>query len=215
MHKELKVINSKFNEKWFDKNWLMSPFGENGILFLAEYLASKNFPAEWRERVIVAIEAYRRNDEWITMGEDDLSHDNFTAIVCLSHNYGLSYHKSVWRKDLVHCSLHPRDFIFYASMSNVALRVLLLPFFIIPFLAMMVSCWTTWKVRGDNRMLKTDGKLLTWLRCKSFKMPVTSWVCSMIIKWNSNFGSWKDCFRIYFRDSAHPLNNMSDERYKI
>ena len=205
-----------FNKKWFDKNHLMAPYGENGILFLAEYLAANDFPEEWRERVIVAIGAYRNEDgRWITKGESDLSHDNFTAIVCLSANYGLDYHKSVWRKDLVHCMLHPRDAIFYASMSHISLRILLLPLYLIPLLAQFVSCWTTWKVRGENRMLKTDGKLLTWLRCKSFKMPFTSWICSRTIKRNADFGSWKKCFNIYFRDAEHPLNIMIDSKYEL
>ena len=170
------------DDKWFNNEWKMEPYGENGILFLAEYLAIKGFPTEWKRRVIKAIEEYKDvNGNWRVKGEADLSHDNFTAIVCLSHNYGLSYHKNIWRKDLVHCMLHPRDFVFYASMSSVALRVLFFPLYVIPLMAMMHSCYSDFKVRNGNKMLKTDGKLLTWLRCKSFNLPITSKICTYIL----------------------------------
>ena len=82
--------------KWFDDNWHMSPGGENGVLFLAEFLALQGYPREWREKVRKAIEYHRIDGKWGTPGEPTLSHDNFTAIVCLSTAYGFDYHKSIF-----------------------------------------------------------------------------------------------------------------------
>lgn len=201
------------DEDWFNDEWKMEPYGENGILFLAEYLAIRNFPWEWKRRVIKAIEEYKDVDgNWRVKGEADLSHDNFTAIVCLSFNYGLSYHKNIYRRDLVHCMLHPRDFIFYNIVSGVSLAWVFYPF---ALLAMMHSCYSDFKVRNGNKMLKTDGKLLTWLRCKSFNLPITSRVCSYVLSRRTLFKTWRRCFDIYFRNPAHPLRNQLDESYEL
>jgi len=201
------------DDKFFNEEWKMEPYGENGILFLAEYLAIKGFPLEWKRRVVKAIEEYKDvRGIWRVKGEQHLSHDNFTAIVCLSSNYNLPYHKNIYRQDLVHCMLHPRDFIFYNIVSGVSLAWVFYPF---ALLAMMYSCYSDFKVRNGVRMLKTDGKLLTWLRCKSFDLPLTARICSWVLSKRTLFSSWKRCFEIYFLNPKHPLRNQEDEKYLL
>ena len=221
LNKELEMKKSDL--KWFDsKDWHMEPGAENGVLFTAEYLALQNYPREWREKARKAIEAHLDSDrKWVTVGEPTLSHDNFTAIVCMSKAYGFDYHKSIFKKELLfHTMLHPRDFIFYLRVSERWYSFLGLILYPISLLAQMHSCVTDYKIRKqggiETKFIKTDGKLLTWLRCKTFKFKVTSFICSKIIKMKTKyFGSWKKCFEIYFRDPAHPNRTMPEEFYNV
>lgn len=216
LNKDLKM--NKNDLKYFNFKWHMQPYGENGVLFLAQFLALQNYPKEWRENVRVAIEDYVDEDrKWYTKGEDALSHDNFTAIFCLSKAYGFKYHKSLFKKELLtHTMLHPRDFIFYIRFSEQWYSSLGFILYPISLLAQVHSCVTDYKKRGDQVFIKTDGKLLTWLRCKTFNIKVTSAVCSAIINMKKKyFGSWKKCFEIYFKDPSHPNRTMPEEFYNV
>ena len=206
----------KEDEKWFDEGFGMSPYGENRILFTAEYLAFYKFPAEYKDKVISLIEEQiDENGEFTTENNGDISHDNRTAIVCLSRNYGLDYHKKVFKKSLVHSMLHPRDFIFYCYAAGGLLGIIGTILYPIALLAMMHSCYSNTKIRNGVRYLKTDGKLLTWLRCKSFKLPLTAKICTFIIDKNKEFIGWKEVFRVYFQDAGHPHNRMPKEWYDL
>lgn len=201
---------------YFDDEWGMSPYGENKVLFLAEYLALKNYPVEWRNRANSCIKSYIDSEgRWITRGEGHLSHDNFTAIVCLSVKYGFDYHKDLLRTDLIHCMLHPRDALFYISKSERWFSFIGKLLYFIPLLAQIHSCASDWKERNKVKVLKTDGKLLTWLRCRTFKLPVTSFICTFIINRNMEFGSWKKCFEIYFKNPMHPNRVLEEEKYNV
>lgn len=208
---------NKNDLKFFDSKWHMQPYGENGVLFTAEYLALQNYPREWREKARIAIEAHLDEDgKWYTPNEPTLSHDNFTAIVCLSKAYGFKYHTQIFKRELIHTMLHPRDFIFYLRMCDRWYSVLGLLLYPISLLAQIHSCVTDYKKRGEQVFIKTDGKLLTWLRCKSFNIKVTSFICSKIISIKTKyFGSWKKCFDIYFKDSTHPNRTMPEEFYNV
>jgi len=213
--KEKSMVMSR-DLKYFDSDWGMSPYGENKVLFLAEYLALQNFPSEWREKARICIETHlNEKREWYTMGEENLSHDNFTAIVCLSSRYGFDYHKDLFRKDLIHSMLHPRDAVFYLSKCERWYSFIGKVMYPISLLAQMHSCYVVEKRRGDQVFLRTDGKLLTWLRCRTFNMRLTSLICTFIIKNNELFKTWKKCFGIYFKDSAHPNNLMPEESYEL
>lgn len=213
------ALLKKQDLKWFDQtDWHMSPGAENGVLFTAEYLALQNYPREWREKARLAIEAHLKPDRtWYTRGESTLSHDNFTAIVCLSKAYGFNYHTDILRRELLtHTMLHPRDFIFYLRVCEKWYSIFGLILYPISLVAQMHSCVTDYKRRGDKKFIKTDGKLLTWLRCKTFKFKVTSALCTLIINMKKKyFGSWKKCFEIYFTNPAHPNRTMPEEFYDL
>jgi hypothetical protein len=84
----------------------------------------------------------------------------------------------------------------------------------IPMIAMMVACAKTWKIRGDQKMLSTDGKLLTFIRCKAGNLRLTWLICSAIINGKKEFGSWYKVFKIYFRDADHPNIRLAKELYE-
>lgn len=213
-------MNSK-DLKYFESDWRMKPGGENGVLFTAEYLALLGYPEEWRDKAQKAINHHiHSNGRWCTPNEPTLSHDNFTAIVCLSKGYGFEYHKDIFRKELIHTMLHPRDFIFYLRVCEQWYSFVGLLLYPLSLLAQMHSCVTDYKRRTRNGQdlvfIKTDGKLLTWLRCKTFKLGVTSYICTKIINAKTKyFGSWKKCFEIYFQDQSHPNRNMPEENYNV
>ena len=79
-------------------------------------------------------------------------------------------------------------------------------------IAMIVSCWQTHKVRGGRKIIKTDGKILTFIRCIAMPMPITWLVCNWLVlkrkrvtdhtvfKWSS----WFTVFNTYYRLTEHP-----------
>ena len=208
-------MNSK-DLKWFNEDFALDPFGENGVLFTAEYLAFYNFPQEYKDKVKKLIEIHLdSNNNWFNPDTlDPLSHDNRTAIVILSIKYGFDYHKRVFEKSLIHSMLHPRDFIFYTIFSNNWYSIFFKPFYIISLLPQMYSCSNTYKIINGQRVHSTDGKLLIWLKCKSLKLKYTSKFCSYILRNFANL-SWKEVFSIYFKNTNHPLNRMSGDWYEL
>ncbi len=47
---------------------------------------------------------------------------------------------------------------------------------------MIVSCFQTHKVRGERKITKTDGKILTLMRCLAMPMPLTWLICNWLVK---------------------------------
>ena len=198
----------------FDKNWHMKPWGENGVLFTAYYLALLNYPAEWRGMAKKAIEAHRKPDGSRYSKEDpNMSHDHMTAVVWLSRAYGFSYHKNLSTVDF-RTMVHTRDLIFYHLMAEKWYSKLLWLLYPICFIAQMTSCLTKYKTRKGIKLLKTDGKLLTWLRVKTFKLRITNFFCKEALVMNEEFGSFQNCFKIYFGEE-HPNSTMPKEFYEV
>lgn len=201
-------------DDYFDSNWHMKPYGENGVLFTAYYLALQNFPIEHRSHAKKAIEAHKRADGgWYSVQDPNMSHDNMTAVVCLSRAYNLEYHKQPSLISL-RTMLHPRDLIFYHLIAEKFYSPLLWLLYPICFMAQLVSCLSKYKVRNDQKILKTDGKLLTWLRIKTLKLRVTNIFCKLALKLNRDFGSFQNCFKMYF-GLDHPNSTMPKEFYEL
>jgi len=66
-----------------------------------------------------------------------------------------------------------------------------------------------------RRFLKTDGKILAWMRLKAFRMPITSFFCNLAISKNKEFGTWKRCFELYFKHPSHPNRSFPDSNYEV
>jgi len=135
------------------------------------------------------------------------SHDNMTGMYC---TYKSKY--SQYMVDTLPVMrwnnrwwLHPKDISFYFWAKNPRLG---LPFLWIASLCMIISCYQEYKVRNGNKILKTDGKLLAWMRCKSFGMHRTLKICTWLIERNPKFGSWNNVAKIYFREEGHPLRDL-------
>jgi hypothetical protein len=196
---------------------LVYPSAENNILFVAEYIALRK---NAKELCLIDLELTHRAIDLITDVDDNLlptdgdgtfSHDNMTGLVCLSNILDYSFHKKYfnygWKR-----RWHPRDVIFYLYAKGGIIGFLASFLLWIPMIAMAVSCAQDYKVRQGRKILKTDGKLLAWLRVNSFNLPITKWLCTKIIERNKEFGSWKHCFEIYF-GKKHPISQFDEEVY--
>ena len=138
------------------------------------------------------------------------SHDNMTGLYCMNKNLtgGVSVLLPIfgWNKRMW---MHPRDVAFYFWAHYPRFGLL---FLWIASLAMIISCLQTYKYRTEHGVKKkfrrTDGKLLTYLRCRSFDMHITFAICTWIIKRKKEFGSWQRVAEIYFTDENHPLRML-------
>lgn len=134
------------------------------------------------------------------------SHDNMTGLYCyMKRRYGkVPEHFPICKWNSKYW-LHPRDLAFYFWVHYPRLGYLTLW---IASLAMMVSCIQTYKVRNGKRIIKSDGKLLAYMRCKSFNMSITFAACTFIISRHKHFGSWNSVAKMYFKEEGHPLRSL-------
>lgn len=143
------------------------------------------------------------NREW----GSHFSHDNMTGLYCLSKNtfnYFTSQRLPIakWNGKWW---LHPRDLAFYFWCHH---PILGFPFLWIASLAMIVSCIQEYKVRDGKKIIKTDGKLLAYMRCRSFNLGITFAICTFFIRRHKYFSSWNDVAKRYFQRPGHPLRSL-------
>jgi len=190
------------------------------LLFAAEYWVLKNKHRggledyeKYKSAVAISYVRTEKGFKDSPTTQEPWSHDNHTGLVCLSKICGFKEHKqlypSLWRT-----MLHPRDLIFYSWAAGRWYSRIAWFFLWIPMIAMVVTCLQDYKVRNGQNILKTDGKILTWLRINSFNLPVTKWLCTLAIRNNKEFGSWKRCFSIYFKDRGHPNRSFPNWVYE-
>jgi len=225
-------LNKVYSE-WFDAMKLIHldknpdiTNSENGPLFSAEFhmlwkqMYGKSHP--YLSDAIGTVNPrkgqYNPSGEWIDKDSRDahFSHDNMTGLYCLYYQrfQHIPSHLDVMTKYVK----HPRDLCFftychmlkYDGFMMWVIKHLLL---VIPSLAMIVSCWQLYKVRNGNKILKTDGKLMALLRCKTFGLKKTLWCCEKALKMRKKWKSWSQIFGIYFRRSDHPINQMACKIY--
>lgn len=147
-------------------------------------------------------------------GGEHFSHDNMTGLYSMYYLFigRCPKHLATMAKYVK----HPRDICFntYAKIAHrrgvlwTLLQHLLL---VIPALTMMITCYQKYKVRGGRKILKTDGKLMTFLRCHTFGLKKTLRVCEAILHRRSNFKHWGHVFSTYFTRPNHPCNRLSSE----
>jgi len=134
------------------------------------------------------------------------SHDNMTGVYCLYRNhYGVVPRELPVAKWNNRWWLHPRDVFFYFWCHNPRIGLL---FLWISSLAMIVSCIQKYKVRDGKKFIKTDGKLLAFLRCRSFDLKITYAICTFFIERHKYFNNWNDVARRYFKEEGHPLRKL-------
>ena len=188
---------------FFNKVWGMDPYGENQILFTTTYCALlrvRLMPAEWaafkRKHKMDAVKLIM-----ITLQDknDYVSHDNMTAIVCLSKMFDLNYHEIYfhrhwWRR------IHPRDvgFYIYAKLkeSNPFRKLFLLP----TFLSELYATFHKQQTMGN---LDTDGKLLALLRTLTFRRRTELHILTKLLEKRHNL-KWSEVAKIYYRNEKHP-----------
>ena len=158
------------------------------------------------ERIKMVVHNYETERGYQTYPDDqgrpgNFSHDNMTGATVL-HKL-IDEKPQLWPYD--NQWFHPRDIAFYLYARFPYIFWFLLP---IASLAMIVSCAQNYKYRGGRQILKTDGKLLAFMRCQAFNMRITFAICTWLIYRNPKFKSWTKVAKIYFKDKNHPINLM-------
>ena len=194
-----------------DDSGFMPPYGENGILFTAEYIILRD---ELRaDKMSLETLGMLAIDTTLAPSDRDrLSHDNMTAIVCLSHVLGFAYHKKYFHREWW-WRAHPRDVFFYLYMMGGIPRLISLLGIWFTILDGLLTCFH-WK-RNKDGSLDTDGKLLVLLKCKALKLKRLEKLCTFLLKKGNNCG-WKTIFGIYFRqDHSNPILRLAEIIYKV
>lgn len=200
--------NNKADTLYFDNNYHMLPGGENGILFTSEYVRFSELSN--KPSVLTTSNLHTAIQASLKPGIDPLSHDNMTAIISISKQFGFNYHKTYlhrqwWRR------LHPRDIVYYLYCLNPVMKVLMTPFIWITILSGLYACYHK---QITNNTLDTDGKILHWLRVETCNWSLTRRLSSYILRKRHN-KTWYDIFLIYFPYKGHPITKMCKELYDV
>lgn len=184
---------------YFDENGLLSPHGEDDLLYLSEfcYLAKDldTLSESYVQRAIDAfmIYAYKyrnQNGMW--------SHDVHTGLVTLSRKYNLDYHKLLFYPGWTH-RIQPWNVVYYTLLAGYKFAYLGLPILSLKMISDVL--FDTYKVIDGKSILETDGVLLTWLRLQTGLFPITKGICEYILKRRKK--KWFEYFEIYF-GNEHP-----------
>ncbi len=195
---------------WLDKYGLLHlnenpdfEQSENPILFTSNLVLFQKLNKQNHKNFYLIKAISNRVRAFSKIGKG-LSHDEYTGYVCALLNHpDIEFSKFIRKKIQIFSwkRMHPRDIIFYGLVKFPILFLILKP--LLSFI-MMISCGERYKYRNGRKILKTDGKILSLLRCKSLGMNFTYMVCTWLIEDDRNFKSWTQVYEIYFKDPAHP-----------
>ena len=194
--------------------------------------------------ICIKMQSYRKVGEQITgcydrgagesLIEDEPrtpSHDNMTAISAFSFKHDMKFHKDMlahgrkyfWRFDNWDIDeprwsriMHPRDIIMWGFNGGSIVSKLFLPLL---GLLLIQGCYSLYKVRNGQKILKTDGQLLTFVRVyftkdKSWGMKAIGWCCHKMLEWRWGKDYFKQIFETYFKDPEHPIRILMEEVVK-
>jgi len=228
--------------KWKDEynimhhvSYPMALASENGPLFLGTNIvlkyATNNLLEIDVEEFLDSIE-HLYTDRWhTTPGSTSprFSHDNMTGIVCalkvcrsflnsaqypgirryelearISHFEALCpiFHKQ---------RMHPRDLMFYSICKYPKLQYI---FYIPLMIIMIVSAYQTYKVRGGRKIIKTDGKIIAFVRCIALGWSL-KWIEKALFRFRGSpqwkYQGWFDVFQGYYKEYNHPNFVLSQD----
>lgn len=209
---------------YFDQRGLLGPQGENSIIFTSQYYSLLLLSSDSKKRdflkenysasLINALESLRSGHNSFQSDDprEPWSHDNHSALIAISQIYSLEYHKKFswkgwWRR------AHPRDLIFYVHSLGGFRGLLALPFIPLLSLIMLFGALPSYKNIDGDKVLATDGKLLSWLRLQTGNYPITNYIYNHLIK--EHYGSWTNIFSVYFKDKDHPNNVYARLVYEV
>lgn len=155
--------------------------------------------------------------------DDEMSHDQLTAISCFSYMMGLKWHKEIWKeikrqkfrydninpdKPSIKRTLHPRDIIFYGILNDVWWCKAAFPIF---RKITKISCEVD--SFSKNGQPVTSGKLLAFVRTASTKgrnekMAKLFDEITGIIRRNRSVNKWERVFEVYFGYEKHPIREF-------
>ena len=186
-------------EKYTDEHSMIGPGGMNTIVYTVQYLILGGLlDISFFDILFRHID--NKSGDWCNSdGTTPISHDNMTAMALLVKRYGYTSIKF----EPQHAYWHPRDFFYYAFMSNSPFwRIVGNLFLWVSSLCMIFGvAFDHYKNIDGAKVLATDGKLLTWMRINGSNLPVTKYICDYIVH---KKGGWNQYFKIYFKDEGHP-----------
>ena len=189
-------------EKYMDEHGMITPGGMNTIVYTVQYLMLGGLDLKVSFLDILVRHIDDKTGDWCNSDETTpISHDNMTALAICINRYGLQR----LRFEPQHAYWHPRDFIYYAFMSNsIFWRLFGNLFLWISSICMIFGvAFDHYKNIDGARILATDGKLLTWMRLYgNNNLYLTKKVIELIMKLRNK--RWNDYFLVYFRDPNHP-----------
>ncbi len=199
---------------FIDKQGLVIPSGENGILYSAELASlTPEFTVSMAQRAISSqyyphckILGPIYMDRFYPADNDkNWSRDNHIGVVSLSKLRGLSYHNKwlwwdCWRR------LMPWDNVYFLFIRDDLFHYLSLPFLPILSLYMIVTVlFHTYK----NGVLDTSGAMLVRLMLNTVNMPLTKNICDYIV--NKRLGGWRFYSYTYF-GALHVITQLLNEK---
>lgn len=182
-----------------DAKGMIGPGGMNTIVYTVQYLMLGGL-LDISFLQILFIHLDNESGRWCNSdGTMPVSHDNMTALAILIKRYG----RTAIKFEPQHAYWHPRDFFYYAFMSNSRVwRIIGNLFLWVSSLCMIYGvAFDHYKNIDGARILATDGKLLTWMRINGSNLPLTRLICNLIVRMK---GGWSQYFSIYFKDEEHP-----------
>lgn len=221
-----------FPSNYTDKNMMITPHGENKILFscIYHYLLKRsslqgeqryflrrlaeNYLLRVRVKYPYSVYGYTAEYTWedgynnTKPLKEPWSHDNHTALICLSMLYNLKVYRfplrDSWRR------LHPRDIAFYLiSSSNYLAKAF--GYALSPLLVISM----TWACGVNNPgtipgTINHSGRQLAWLRCEAMGWHKLQNMLEWVMKTFQGM-TWKQMLREYYKDPNHPNVVLSKE----
>lgn len=199
--------NVEVESKWFDKNGLLhvnpGEDSDNGILFTVEYYLLRYLRGEFTEDYLEAYNEQVKLHEkelgvyWQRPGstENPGSHDNATAIACMSFLFDQPHHITL---KMTKQFVNPRDLIFYNYLKGKWWAVLAMPY-------VLASHYVSSKKPREE----ASGKCLLFVRyvCTMAKCKIMrkSWpIIEKNLKKIHGERYLGDIFKVYFRSDRHP-----------
>ncbi len=200
---------------FFKDNFRMASFGMNECLYSTEFLflgGLDQSALEDLEQLYFASSLYNYQFtlKGIIINSDKtipVSHDNMTALTCLTSRY--EFNKPKFSPE--HAYWHPRDFFFYAYMNGTGLiKAFGFLFSWVTSICLIYSIlFDSYKTINGQQILATDGKLLTFLVINTGKYNLTKAVCEFILRRKDK--KFADYFLVYFGDQ-HPNYILAKEK---
>lgn len=198
-------------KKWFDEDGLLhleplpSDRVENSILYSVTYwLLYGDRNRIYMSKILQSLERdgiLYDNPQFIG---DPCSHDNMTAIITMMVILDMPIDHIKITKDYA----HPRDLIYMGYLKGKWWAYPLLP---ILFIIFTWTAITKYKVRGDEKIFKTDTEILYWIRThlpSSYRF--IHWTGPYIVGLlKRKFGvDWvQSMMDVYYRNPDHPNRN--------
>ncbi len=192
-------------ESYFFDDGRMAPHGMNDIVYSTEFLYLGGQLTFLQENKLYS--SHILNGLVNSDNTAPISHDNLTALTCLSLLISLPGP----RFSPEHAYWHPRDFFFYAYMNGTGLiKAFGFLFSWVTSVCLIYSIiFDSYKTINGQQVLATDGKLLTFLVINTGKYNLTKAVCEFILKRKGK--KFADYFLIYFGDQ-HPNYILAKEK---